>query len=88
VQVLGDSRVAIDWENGLVQLQVVRLQPLLVQIHSFLSYLEWSSFSHIYKELNTLVDELSKEALELEEGAFIFQEYFEGHLCEEMSFLL
>jgi hypothetical protein len=67
---------------------VVRLQPLLAHIQSFISYLEWYSFSHIYKKLNTLADELYKEALALDEGAFISQEYFEGQIYEEFPFLL
>lgn len=85
---LGDSRITIDWVNGKFLLQVVQLQPLMRQIRSFLSKLEWYSFNHICRELNVLADELSKEALSLEKGAFIYQEFFEDQLCEEMSFLL
>jgi hypothetical protein len=88
VQVFADSRVTIDWENDMVQLQVVRVHPLLAQIGSLLSSLEWFSFAHIYRELNTLAYELSKEALELEKGSFLFQEFFDGHISEDMSFLL
>jgi len=43
---------------------------------SFPSDLDWSSFSHIYKELNIVVDDLNKEAWELDEGAFISKEFF------------
>jgi hypothetical protein len=39
-------------------------------------------------ELNTLSNELSKEALELEDGSFLMQEFYEGILSEEMSFHL
>lgn len=35
-----------------------------------------------------MVDELSKETLTLDEGAYISHDCFEGQLCEEMSFLL
>jgi phage I-like protein len=48
----------------------------------------WSLFTHVYQELNSKVDALSKEAMEMEVGAFISKEFFEGHMVEEMLFLL
>lgn len=58
------------------------------QIQTFLSSLEWFSISHVPKALNAQADKLSKEALELDKGAFIFQEFFEDQLQEEMNFRL
>jgi D-aminopeptidase len=52
-----DSKVAIDWANNKVQIQVVKLHPLLNNICSSIVEFEWSSFVHIYRELDTLVDE-------------------------------
>jgi hypothetical protein len=39
---------------------------------------EWYSFVHIYRELNTLANDLSKEALMLDSGSFIAQEFYDG----------
>jgi hypothetical protein len=58
------------------------------QIRSFLEKLEWYYFSHIFRELNKMVDMFSKEALTLDDGAFIIQETYDDQFFEEMSFLL
>jgi hypothetical protein len=49
---------------------------------------EWLSFHHVLRELNSKADELSKEALELQKGAFGFYEFFEGEETEAMEFIL
>jgi hypothetical protein len=46
------------------------------------------SFQHILRELNVKADELSKEALQLQRGAFGYYEYFEGTETEAMEFRL
>jgi ribonuclease HI len=89
IQILGDSKAVVEWVNGHNQMQVLRLKTLMAQIHrSFFASLEWFSINHIPRELNSLADELSKEALLLDMGAFISQEYFEGQFYEEMNFHL
>jgi hypothetical protein len=49
---------------------------------------EWISFQHILRVLKTKADELSKEALQLQKGAFGFYEFFEGTKTEAMEFCL
>jgi hypothetical protein len=44
---------------------------MLNQISFFLYDMDCSSFLHIYRELNSKADDLSKEALDLEEGVLI-----------------
>jgi hypothetical protein len=61
---------------------------MLSHIRSSIVELEWSSFTHIFRELNLVADELSKEALSLDVGAFISQEYFDGCICDKKSFNL
>jgi len=46
------------------------------------------SFHHILREFNTKANELSKEALELQNGAFGFYKFFEGQEIEAMEFHL
>jgi ribonuclease HI len=69
VQVFVDSKLEFDWENNEIQIQVVKLQALLNNICSSIVEFEWSSFAHIYMELNTLADKLSKEDLTLVTGS-------------------
>lgn len=87
MQVFGDSKVVIDWANRRVQIQVVKLQPLLNHNRNIMDEFEWSSFNHVYRKLNEIADGLSKEALELDPGSFIVQEYFDGLICDEKYFL-
>jgi hypothetical protein len=87
-QLLGDSKVVVDWVNGKFDLQVVGLNLLKARIHSLLLDLDWFSCCHIYKELNALTNKLSKESLTLMDEAFIFQEIYDGESLRDMSFLL
>jgi len=41
IQIMGDSKVAIEWVNDKVQLQVVHLQPVLQHIRYFFAGLGW-----------------------------------------------
>jgi hypothetical protein len=66
---------------------VVKLHPLLNHIQNTMDEFEWSSYNHVYRELNKIADGLSKEVLELDPGSFIVQEYFDGMICDEKSFL-
>jgi hypothetical protein len=47
---------------------------------------EWSSFSHIYRELNKKANQLSKEALECYDGSFIAKEFYDGKEIESLEF--
>jgi hypothetical protein len=49
---------------------------------------EWFSFVHIYKELNSHENDLSKEALMLDPSSFIAQEIYDGCLCDENIFFI
>jgi ribonuclease HI len=87
-QIFGDSKAVVDRVNGKNHMQVLRARNLMVQIQTLFSTFEWYSVSHIPKALNVQADKLSKEALELDKGAFIFQELYEDQLQEEMNFRL
>jgi ribonuclease HI len=86
LQIFGDSQVVVDWINGKTHIQVARLQPVMNMIREMLGELEWYSCSHVYRELNQKVDQLSKEALEMEFGAFFYQEFQNNLPVHDMSF--
>jgi ribonuclease HI len=88
LQVFGDSKLVIDWARGINNIQNPRLASLLRDIKLTFRDFEWISFQHILRELNTKADELSKEALQLQKGAFGFYEFFEGTETEAMEFCL
>jgi hypothetical protein len=78
----------IDWARGINNIQNPRLASLLRDIKLTFRDFEWLSFQHILRELNSKADELSKEALQLQKGAFGFYEFFEGTETEAMEFRL
>lgn len=68
LHIYGVSQLNINWTKGVKICYNLILQPLLNDItHLKLSYSS-SSISHIYKQLNTHVDDLSKEVVLLASG--------------------
>jgi ribonuclease HI len=88
LQVMGDSKLAIDWAQGKLEIQNVNLSNILRDIKLDFPSFEWISFHHVLRELNVKADELSKEALQLQRGAFGYYEYFDGVETEAMEFRL
>ena len=62
-EIFRDSHVTINWINGFNDIRVSMLDQWCKNIKSLLKYFTRYTFQHIYKELNTLADNLSKEAL-------------------------
>jgi len=65
LQVMGDSKLVIDWAKGKFFIQNITLANILRDIRLSFQSFDWLSFQHILRELNVKVDELSKEALQL-----------------------
>jgi hypothetical protein len=53
---------------------------MMSRIHTFLSELEWFSCCHIYRELNSTTNKLSKESLMLVDGALFFRNSMKDNL--------
>lgn len=49
LQVLGDSKLVIEWAKQKVNVQDIRLEPLLRDIKLSYQSFEWLSFSHIFR---------------------------------------
>jgi hypothetical protein len=67
-------------------IQNIRLDPILRDIEHSFSAFEWMYFHHILREINTKVDELSKKALDLHNGALVFYEFLNGVEMEVLEF--
>jgi len=48
IQVLGDSRLVMDWENGKAQITNMVLGPILERILEIKALFEEVSFAHIF----------------------------------------
>ena len=63
IQILGDSKVIIDWINQKGQLQAVNLEGRKLKTKELAHNFKDISFQHIYREHNKEADLLSKRAL-------------------------
>jgi hypothetical protein len=64
---VGDSKVIIDWFSNENNLQVVSLQPWMEKIRVLSERFQQIKAQHIYRDYNKEADQLSKEALLLDE---------------------
>ena len=80
LQVVGDSRVIIEWVKRKSNLQVLslgwwqkrvrKLQEVFVDLH----------FQHIFREYNTLENKFSKDDFPLDERRLFFEEFKDSSL--------
>ena len=77
LNVLGDSLVIINWENGIVSLSPPDLHHWCRDIRKLSSCFHELYFCHIYHEYNQLANRLSKRALTLAPGTGEYSEFFE-----------
>ena len=74
LQLFGDSKMVVDWVNKNIQINAPHLQQLLNAIRRPMELLSNLMISHIYRELNTKADRLSKLALLLEPSKLEIEE--------------
>jgi ribonuclease HI len=72
LQLVGDSKVIVDWFSFKNNLQVINLQPWMSKIRQMSEKFQNLKVQHIYREYNKEVDQLSKQALQLEEGVLFY----------------
>ena len=72
--IFGDSMVVISWVKKLSTLNIPSLKHWCDDIFSMMLLAPPVSFNHIYRELNTLADVLSKKALKMNLGLGYFSE--------------
>ena len=76
---LGDSKITIDWLNGLADFQVVALECWKERTQDATLLFRKLAFSHIYREENNEADTLSKRALHLPPGQICFTKWEDGN---------
>jgi len=70
INIMGDSRIIINWANKSSECHTVRLRPILEEILLLVTRFDHISFSHVFREHNTQADQISKEALGLNLGVW------------------
>jgi hypothetical protein len=78
LQVVGDSKIIIDWLNRKCDLQVLGLAFWKDRIKALILEFLALDFSHTYRAFNQEADELSKQALEHPEGRLTYLQMEDG----------
>lgn len=60
--------------KGEIHIQNVLLKPLADQLKEVTAHFDQVSFTHVFQELNTEADALSREGRQLEAGVLILEE--------------
>jgi len=79
LQILGDSRIIIEWLKNKGKLQSISLMAWKEKSRLLQPTFRKLSFNHIYHEHNKEVDHLSKVALQKNVGIISYNHWVEGH---------
>jgi ribonuclease HI len=79
LQILGDSKIIIEWLNNRGDLQAISLLAWKDRIRLLLPSFKKLCFNHIYREHNKTADKLSKAALQKKEGILTYNLWLDGH---------
>ena len=85
LHVRGDSKVIVDWALGKHIIHSIDLERCLFQVKDIFGHFSSLTFQHVYREFNSLADELSKRAIGLGVGWLFFEEHIEGDLTDSGS---
>jgi ribonuclease HI len=72
IQLVGDSKVIVDWFYLINNIHVINLHPWMSRIHELNENFHNLKVQHIYNEYNREVDNLSKHALKFDEGVLYY----------------
>jgi ribonuclease HI len=78
LQVLGDSKVVIDWLSNRGRLQASTIEGWKSKIKELIKPFQAISFEHIYREFNEEADLLSKQELREPEGRITYYQWVNG----------
>jgi ribonuclease HI len=78
IQVMGDSRVVIDWLLNKGRLQVCAVEGWKSRIKVLIKRFQSISFQHIYRSYNIEADILSKQAFDEPEGKISYYHWSNG----------
>ena len=88
MHVRGDSKVVIEWAKGNYDISSVELEHWLSRTKELIKQFSTLTFQHIFREYNTVADDLSKRAIGTGFKEIILQEYSNGSLTDSGALLL
>jgi ribonuclease HI len=72
IQVMGDSKVIIDWLDQKGRLQAINIEAWKRHIEELIQTFQSIQFHHIFRETNKIVDQMSKRALTSVKGRLTY----------------
>jgi ribonuclease HI len=78
LQILGDSKLVIDWLNHRGKLQAIDIKGWKHRTMELTPLFQGISFHHIYREFNKEADQLSKQAILEPKGRLTYFQWVRG----------
>jgi ribonuclease HI len=78
IQVMGDSKVIIDWLNQKANLHAIDIEGWKRRTKALITNFQEISFHHIFWDFNKEVDRLSKQGLQDQKGILTYYTMDEG----------
>lgn len=78
LQLFGDSKIVCNWLNDASHCHAVSLRHILDEAKRLIAAFESFVCQHVYREQNTVADQLSKEAAHREGEDWLIQEEIDG----------
>jgi hypothetical protein len=78
IQVMGDSKVIIEWLMNKGRLKVAALEGWKIRIKELTKLFRSITYQHIYRDFNMEADKQSKLALEVSEGYIYYHQWISG----------
>ena len=79
---MGDSKAIVDWALGVHTIQSIELLYCLGRVKGLFCLFNNLHFHHIYREYNSLADDLFKQAIGLGGGNMFWEEKLEGCIVD------
>jgi ribonuclease HI len=79
IQVIGDSKIIIEWLKDRGKLQIASLMGWMDRINKLKNSFREIHYTHVYRELNMEADFLSKKALSKTEGKIEYNLWVDGN---------
>ena len=74
LHVRGDSLVIIDWALGKHSIHSLELEHWILRVKDLIGHFRIVTFQHVFREFNSLADDLSKKAIGMGPGRIFWEE--------------
>ena len=73
--IFGDSLLVINWVTGKIRIHNLDLSQIILEVIRISNLFEYVDFKHIYREINTIADELASVGAKVQNGYWHISEF-------------